>query len=130
VEIETQSSATLKIQVLENNITGGTSSFNSALHLRSGVTTSATLSATVVQNTIANPNTGTNDGRFKAETSSAGAGNMCLDLRNNVLESASKVFELVDGSTGAFARNHSGNTGTVSEIGTFTSIGSCTLPTV
>lgn len=130
VEIEAQTTATLKVQVMNNpSIVGGTSGANSALAIRAGVNAGATstVQATVTGNTIANPNAGTNDGRFRAETVSGNSGTMCLDLRNNVLESAAKEFQ-TNNNGGTYGRNASGNTGTITTVGAVGAVASCTLP--
>jgi hypothetical protein len=130
VEIEAQTTATLKVQVVNNpSIVGGTSGANSALHIRAGVNVGATsaVQATVTGNTIANPNGGTNDGRFRAETVSGNSGNMCLDLRNNVLEGGTKEFQ-TNNNGGTYNRNASGNTGTITTVGAVGAVASCTLP--
>ncbi|MBW3570721.1 MAG: Ig-like domain-containing protein [Gemmatimonadetes bacterium] len=130
VEIEAQTTATLKLQVANNpSIVGGTSASNSALHIRAGVNSGATsaVQATVTGNTIANPNAGTNDGRFRAETVFGNNGTMCLDLRDNVLESAAKEFQ-TNNNGGTYGRNASGNTGTITTVGVVGAVASCTLP--
>jgi hypothetical protein len=138
VEIETQSQAALKIDVTNNPsiVNSGSSGSNSALHFRSGVdnNTTATIQATVTGNVIRNTNVANTAGRFRAQTLGVAAGltspagNMCLDLRGNTLEDGSKLFELIHESGGTFTRNVAGNTGTVTETGTFASAASCTRP--
>ena len=136
IELETQQSGVLNVQVSNNpSIVGsGTSNSNSSLHLRSGADTpaSATVNATVTGNTISNTNTGNTGGRFRAETIaiSPGPANFCLDLRNNVLEDGTKEFNLQNNGLGGsvFNLNQSGNTGTITTVGTIGSVGSCTVP--
>jgi uncharacterized repeat protein (TIGR01451 family) len=143
VEVETQNSASLKIQVLNNtSIAGaGTSNSNSSLHFRAGTdntlgAANGTIFATVTGNTISNSNAANTTGRFRAETVDLGsgisAGNICLDLTNNTLDSAAKEFNLVHNSTGTFQfDNGGGNTGTVTTSGTITNVTTgCTGPTV
>jgi hypothetical protein len=132
LELETQSSASLKA-LIQNNpsiVSAGTSGSNSSLAIRAGATNSATgsLFATVLSNTISSTNAGT-VGRFRAETpvTTGSSPTLCLDLRNNVLESASKVFELTN-NVGTFNRLTSGNSGTITETGSFGSVASCTQP--
>jgi hypothetical protein len=59
---------------------------------------------------------------------SGAAGKMCLDLRGNMLDGSTKLFELIHDSAGTFGRLTSGNTGTVSESGTFGTVASCPRP--
>ena len=135
-EIETQSAASLKIQV-SNNVSfasSGSSNTNSSLHFRAGVAggDTGTLFATVTGNNITNSNPVPTGGRFKAETVSVGSGSICLDLANNTLDAATKEFNLVHASTvpGVFNfRNGGGNVGTVTTSGTITNIVTgCTTP--
>jgi hypothetical protein len=130
VEIEAQDLAAMRLEVVNNpSIMGGTSAANSALHIRAGVNTGATstVNATVTGNTIANPNGGTNDGRFRAETVFGNNGTMCLDLRNNVLENGAREFQM-NNNGGTFNRNAAGNTGTVTTVGTVGAVASCPTP--
>jgi hypothetical protein len=130
VEVDAQTASAMKVEVVNNpSIVGGTTGTNSALHLRAGVNTGATsaILATVVNNVIANPNTSTADGRFRAETVSGGLGTMCLDLRNNTLESAAKLFQ-ANNNGGTYNLNASGNTGTVTTVGVVDPTASCPLP--
>jgi hypothetical protein len=133
IEVETQSAASLKVLIQNNpSIVGsGSSGANSSLAIRAGTTNNSTgtLNATVLSNTIGSTNAGTT-GRFRGETAAGTTGSsatLCLDLRNNVLESASKVFELTN-NVGTINRLTSGNTGTITETGTFGSAASCTQP--
>jgi|GEM_PF-1833705 len=103
VELEAQSNSTLKVEVLNNpgifnNSTSGT---NSALAIRS-IGSTSTINATVLNNVIGNANGSINAGRFRAETLSGSTAKMCLDLRNNSLDGAAKLFELQALSTGVF----------------------------
>jgi hypothetical protein len=130
VEIEAQDAASMRLEVVNNpSIVGGTSAANSALHIRAGVNTGATstVNATVIGNTIANPNGATNDGRFRAETVSGNSGTMCLDLRNNLLENGAKEFQ-TNNNGGTYNRNASGNTGTVTSVGVVGAVASCPTP--
>jgi hypothetical protein len=133
LEVETQSAATMKILIQNNpSIVGaGSSGANSSLAVRAGVTNNSTgtLNATVLSNTVGSTNAG-NLGRVRAETAAGTTGSsptMCLDLRSNVLESAAKVFELTN-NVGTFNRLTSGNTGTVTETGSFGAAASCPQP--
>ncbi|MFL5380949.1 MAG: beta strand repeat-containing protein [Longimicrobiaceae bacterium] len=102
VEVEAQSSAVVAAEVLNNGIVNaGASGTNSALAIRSLGSTS-TLNATVLGNTIASTNTATNAARFRAETVSGTTAKMCLDLRNNSLDAAARLFEVQANSTGVF----------------------------
>jgi Big-like domain-containing protein len=136
VELETQQSGVLNVEVLNNAsiVNSGTSNSNSALSLRSGADTpsNATINATVVGNTIGNTNAANTGGRFRAETIAItpGPGNLCLDLRNNALENATKEFNLQNqGLAGSVLNlNQSGNTGTITQVGTIGSVASCPTP--
>ncbi|GEM46948.1 ExeM/NucH family extracellular endonuclease [Deinococcus cellulosilyticus] len=130
LDLETQTAAVLKVHVNNNpSIWGGSNTANSALAIRA-TNASSNLQATVTGNTIGNPSTGTTVGRFKAETVTGGSATLCLDLRNNVLEDSSKIFELSQAG-GALNRNASGNTGTISVImGSVGTVASCTLPSL
>ncbi len=128
VEIEAQASSVLKLQMLNNNIVGGTTASNSALHIRSGASTgAASIYATIVNNTIGNPN-GATTGRFRAETLAGSGAAMCLDLRNNFLEDGSRIFEVTNNSGLTYNLNQGGNTGTVISTGSITVTGACSLP--
>jgi Bacterial Ig domain len=103
VELEAQSGSTLKVEVLNspgifNNSTSGT---NSALAIRS-IGSTSTINATVLNNVIGNANASISAGRFRAETLSGSTAKVCLDLRNNSLDGAAKLFELQALSTGVF----------------------------
>jgi hypothetical protein len=102
VEIEAQNGSMVNAEVLNNPsiFNSGTTGTNSALAIRSLGSTS-TLNATVLNNTIGNVNAIT-AGRFRAETTSGTSAVMCLDVRNNSLDGAAKLFELTAASTGAF----------------------------
>ncbi|HKQ07129.1 MAG TPA: HYR domain-containing protein [Blastocatellia bacterium] len=142
VEVETQQSSTMNLEVKDNpSIVGaGTSNTNSALHLRSGTDTpsNAAINATVTNNTIKNSASAGTGGWFRAETVALAPGpaNMCLDLRNNVLRNSgdaadgTKEFNLLNNGLGGstFNLNQSGNTGTITSSGTIGSTGSCTAP--
>jgi hypothetical protein len=130
VEIETQSNAVMKVEVINNPsiVSAGSSGANASLALRSGVTTGANggLYATVTGNTLSGTNA-SSTARFRAETTSVATNPvMCLDLRNNSVD-AGKSYELIN-SVGTFNRLTSGNTGTLSESGFFGSVLSCTTP--
>lgn len=103
LEIETQSSSTMHVEVLNNPsiVGGGTSGTNSALAIRSTGSTS-TINATVLGNVIASTSGATNAARFRAETLSGTTAKMCLDLRNNSLDAAARLFEVQALSTGTF----------------------------
>jgi hypothetical protein len=102
VEIEAQSASAVAVEVLNNGVVNsGSSGTNSALAIRSLGSTS-TLNATVLGNTLASTNAVTNAARFRAETVSGTTANMCLDLRNNSLDTAVRLFEVQANSTGTF----------------------------
>jgi hypothetical protein len=104
VEIETQTSSVMKLEVTNNNIYGGTTGANSALAIRSGTTTgaNATINATVTGNTIGNP-AAAGAGRLRAEIPSSGAAStMCLDLRTNTLDNAASLFEVNNTGGGSY----------------------------
>jgi hypothetical protein len=137
IELETQQSGVLNVEVKDNpSIVGaGTSNTNSSLHFRSGVDTpvNATINATVTDNVISNLNAANTTGRFRAETVGVAPGpaNVCLDLRNNTLDSAAKEFNLLNNGVGGsvFNLNQSGNVGTFTTVGTIGSTTACPLPT-
>lgn len=103
VEIEAQSSSAVKVEVLGNPsiVNTSTSGSNSALHIRS-IGSASSVSATVLGNTVGNTNGAIPAGRFRTETVSGLNGQVCLDLRNNTLDSATSLFELVAAGSGAF----------------------------
>jgi hypothetical protein len=145
VEIEAQNGSTVNAEVLNNPsiFNSGTSGTNSALAIRSLGSTS-TLNATVLNNGIGNVNA-IAAGRFRAETTSGTSAVMCLDVRNNSLDGAAKLFELQALSTGVFnvegpgaavvtgaditAQNTVG-TGSVSGAPTFNNGANCPQPVI
>lgn len=131
VEIEAQSNSAMKVEVLNNPsiVNFSSSGSNSALHLRSTASTSF-IGATVVGNTIANTNSSITAGRFRAETLSGTTANACLDLRTNVLDEASKLYEVIHASSGTFSLNFGLNVGTLATTGTITTVGSCPTPSL
>jgi hypothetical protein len=146
VELEAQSSAALKVEVLNNPsiVNSSTSGTSSALAIRSTGTTSQ-VSATVLNNTMGNANGAITTGRFRAETLGGTAASMCLDLRNNSLEDVARLYELVASSSGSFtvegpgsavvtgaditALNTVGN-GSVTGAPTFSNGANCTSPSL
>jgi hypothetical protein len=140
IDVVASDNTTMNLLVQNNTIVAdGSGSANSALSLTSGTpnntqSPTATLNATITGNTISNINASAGTlGRFRARTLAPASpntniSNLCLTLTNNVLEDASKVFELSHNSTGSFNRSASGNTGTVTTSGTIGSVASCTTP--
>jgi len=110
VELEAQSGATLRVAVVNNPsiVNNSTSGSNSAVAVRSTGSTS-TVSAIVLNNTIANVNGAVNAGRFRAETVSGTTAQLCLDVRDNTLDGAARLFELQALSTGAFTVQGAGS---------------------
>jgi hypothetical protein len=103
IEIEAQASSAMKVEVLSNPsiVNTSTSGSNSALHIRS-IGAASSVSATVLGNTIGNTNAAITAGRFRTETLSGLNGQVCLDVRNNTLDSGASLFELIAAGTGAF----------------------------
>lgn len=146
VELEAQSSSTLKVDVVNNPsiFTNATSGAASALAIRS-IGSTSTVNATVLNNTIGNANGVAVAGRFRAETASGTTAQMCLDLRNNSLEDNTRLYEVQALSTGAFkvegpgaavvtnaditAQNTVG-TGSVSGAPTFNNGANCAQPSL
>jgi hypothetical protein len=102
VELEAQSASTLKVEVLNNAsiFNNANSAANSSLAIRS-VGATSTINATVLNNLIGNANGTLNGGRFRAETVGT-TPQICLDLRNNSLDTAARLYELVAAATGVF----------------------------
>lgn len=131
---------TMNLLMQHNSLVAlGSGSANSVVSLTSGIANNtqnptATFNATVVNNAIRNTNAlAGNSGRFRARTLAPASPNMntskfCIDLRNNALEDASKVFELFHNSNGIFNRSATGNTGTITTSGSIGSVASCTTP--
>jgi hypothetical protein len=146
IELETQSAAVLKVEVLNNPsiVNSSTSGTNSALAIRSTGTTSH-VSATVLNNTIGNVNGAITAGRFRAETLGGTSASMCLDLRDNSLEHAVRLYELLAQSAGPFTVEGPGTavvtgaditalntvgSGSVTGAPTFSNGANCTTPTL
>jgi hypothetical protein len=109
VEIEAQASSSMKVEVLNTAIVNtSTTGGNSALQVRSTGSTS-TINATVLGNTIGNTNGAITAGRFRTETVAGTTAQMCLDLRNNTLDGAARLFEAVHAGTGTFNVEGPGN---------------------
>ncbi|HEX9937376.1 MAG TPA: hypothetical protein VGB15_09640, partial [Longimicrobium sp.] len=146
VELEAQSGAALKVEVLSNPSIFNNSSTgsSSALAIRS-IGSSSQVSATVLNNAIGNTNGAITAGRFRAETVAGTSAAMCLDVRNNSLDGASRLFELVAASGGPFtvegpgsavvtnaditALNTAGS-GSVTGAPTFSNGANCTSPSL
>jgi hypothetical protein len=113
VETDLQDNSVMNLEMTGNNVfNSGTSDSNAAVGLRVGTNSgSATLNATVVSNTIGNSSAGTT-GRFRAESAATGTGTMCLDLRTNTLDAATKTFGLLQ--TGGTFKVEGAGTGAVS----------------
>jgi hypothetical protein len=146
VELEAQSNSTLKVEVVNNPsiFNNATSGSNSALAIRS-IGATSTVNATVLNNVIGNLNGATNAGRFRAETLSGTGAKMCLDLRNNSLDAAARLFEVqalaagvfnVEGPGAAVVTNaditaaNTVGTGSVSGSPTFSNGANCPQPSL
>ena len=145
IETDLQASSVMHLEVTGNSVTGaGSVDAASAIGLRAGNETgSATLNATVLNNTIRSTSASTG-ARFRAEALSVGTPTICLDLRTNNLEDNTKLYKLqqsggtfrVEGAgTGAVtnaaitAANTSG-TGDVTGTVNFNNNTNCTQPAI
>jgi hypothetical protein len=103
VELEAQGSSALKVEVVDNPsiVNNSTSSANPAVSVRS-IGSASLVSATVLNNTIGNANGVVAAGRFRAETQVGTTAGMCLDLRDNSLEDATRLYEVFASGAGLF----------------------------
>lgn len=145
LETDLQDNSVMNLEATGNTFTAtSTIDTRAAVGIRVGTNSgSATLNATVLSNTMQSTVAG-NNGRFSAESSSVGTGTMCLDLRSNTLDGATRLFSLTQ-SGGTFRVEGAGagavsnaavqaantvGTGNVSGTVNFNNGANCTQPPI
>jgi hypothetical protein len=145
LETDLQDNSVMNLEATGNTFTAtSTVDTRAAMGIRVGTNSgSATLNATVLSNTFQSTAAG-NNGRFSAESGSVGTGTMCLDLRSNTLDGATRLFSLtqsggtyrVEGagagavSNAAVQSANTVGTGNVSGTVNFNNGANCTQPSI